>query len=63
LVKRRYRDFKGPLAVAPIFLHHNWRVAALITVIFLALLVFCLIERQVRQALSSEQTMRSLYPR
>ncbi|AUY52408.1 hypothetical protein EH183_29720 [Streptomyces sp. CB01881] len=38
------------------------KIAALITVICLALLVFCLIERQVRQALGPEQTMRGLYP-
>ncbi|MFF3062837.1 IS1634 family transposase [Streptomyces sp. NPDC057909] len=62
VVERRYSDFKGPLAVAPIFLEHNRRIAALITVICLALLVFCLIERQVRQALGPEQTMRGLYP-
>ncbi|MET8332075.1 IS1634 family transposase [Streptomyces sp. NPDC005181] len=61
-VERRYRDFKGPLAVAPVFLEHNRRIAALITVICLALLVFCLIERQVRQALGPEQTMSGLYP-
>jgi transposase len=62
VVERRYGDFKGPLAVAPIFLEHNRRIAALITVICLALLVFCMIERQVRQALGAEQTMRGLYP-
>ncbi|MGW0501284.1 IS1634 family transposase [Streptomyces sp. NPDC003007] len=62
VVERRYGDFKGPLAVAPIFLEHNRRIAALITVICLALLVFCLIERQVRQALGPEQTMSGLYP-
>ncbi|MEU4303785.1 hypothetical protein AB0G09_41870 [Kitasatospora aureofaciens] len=62
VVERRYNDFKGPLAVAPIFLEHNRRIAALITVICLALLVFCLIERQVRQALGPEQTMAGLYP-
>jgi transposase len=62
VVERRYSDFKGPLAVAPVFLHHNRRIAALITVICLALLVFCLIERQVRQALGGDQTMRGLYP-
>jgi transposase len=62
VVERRYHDFKGPLAVAPIFLEHNRRIAALITVICLALLVFCLIERQVRQALGPEQTMTGLYP-
>ncbi|MFI6063609.1 IS1634 family transposase [Streptomyces sp. NPDC051286] len=62
VVERRYHDFKGPLAVAPVFLEHNRRIAALITVICLALLVFCLIERQVRQALGPEQTMSGLYP-
>jgi transposase len=62
VIERRYSDFKGPLAVAPVFLHHNRRIAALITVICLALLVFCLIERQVRQALGDNQTMRGLYP-
>jgi transposase len=62
VVERRYSDFKGPLAVAPVFLEHNRRIAALITVICLALLVFCLIERQVRQALGPEQTMSGLYP-
>lgn len=62
VVERRYGDFKGPLAVAPIFLEHNRRIAALITVICLALLVFCLIERQVRQALGPEHTMSGLYP-
>jgi len=50
-VERRYSEFKGPLAVTPMFLHHNRRIAALITVICLALLIFCLIEREVRRAL------------
>ena len=52
IVERRYGEFKGPLAVAPLFLKTNRRIAALITVICLALLIFCLIERQVRQALA-----------
>jgi len=52
VVERRYGEFKGPLAVAPIFLKTNRRITALITVICLALLIFCLIERQVRQALA-----------
>jgi hypothetical protein len=38
--------------VAARYLKNNRRIAALITVICLALLVFCLIERQVRQALA-----------
>ncbi|WP_308283281.1 IS1634 family transposase [Pseudonocardia nigra] len=51
-VERRYGAFKGPLAVAPMFLHNNRRITALITVICLALLVFCLVERAVRQAIA-----------
>jgi hypothetical protein len=62
VVERRYSEFKGPLAVAPLFLEHNRRITALITVICLALLVYCLIERHVRQALGPEQTMAGLYP-
>ena len=62
VVERRYSEFKGPLAVAPLFLEHNRRITALITVICLALLVYCLIERQVRQALGPDQTMAGLYP-
>jgi hypothetical protein len=61
-VERRYADFKGPLAVTPVFVQHNRRAAALIQVICLALLVFCLIECQVRRALGPEQTMAGLYP-
>ena len=43
-------EFKGPLAVAPLFLKTNRRITALITVICLALLIFCLAERQVRKS-------------
>ena len=51
-MERRYGEFKGPLAVTPLFLKTSRRIAALITVICLALLIFCLIERQVRNALA-----------
>lgn len=53
-VERRYSAFKGPLAVTALFLKSNRRIAALITVICLALLIFSLIERQVRIALSEQ---------
>ena len=53
-VERRYSAFKGPLAVAALFLKSNRRIAALVTVICLALLIFCLVERQVRQALAEQ---------
>jgi uncharacterized protein DUF4277 len=61
VVERRYGEFKGPLAVAPLFLKTNRRIAALITVICLALLIFCLVERQVRNALRPHgETMTGL---
>jgi transposase len=53
-VERRYSAFKGPLAVAALFLKNNRRIAALVTVICLALLIFSLIERQVRHSLAEE---------
>jgi hypothetical protein len=62
-VERRYGNLKGPLAVAPMFLHGNRRIAALITVISLALLVFCLIEREARRALAPETKIDGLYNR
>ena len=62
VVERRYGEFKGPLAVAPIFLELNRRITALITVICLALLIFCLVERQVRQALAPHAEMMTGLP-
>jgi transposase len=53
-VERRCSAFKGPLAVAALFLKNNRRIAALVTVICLALLIFCLIERQVRHSLAEQ---------
>lgn len=64
-VERRYSAFKGPLAVAALFCKNNRRIAALVTVICLALLIFCLIERQVRHSISEEgeTTVEGLYGR
>src|SRR6266849_765625 len=61
-VERRYGEFKGPLAVAPLFLKTNRRITALITVICLALLIFCLAERQVRKALAPHAEMMTGLP-
>jgi transposase len=61
VAERRYATFKGPLAVAPMFLHTNHRITALITVICLALLVFCLVERAVRLAIAPATRLRGLY--
>jgi transposase len=61
IAERRYAAFKGPLAVAPMFLNNNRRIAALITVICLALLIFCLVERAVRLALAPATRLWGLY--
>ncbi len=62
-VERRYGNLKGPLAVAPMFLNNNRRITALITVISLALLVFCLIEREARRNLAPDTKLDGLYNR
>jgi transposase len=60
-VERRYHGLKGPLAVAPLFLRNTKRIAALITVICLALLIYCLVEREVRKAIAPATTLPNLY--
>ena len=60
-VERRYHNFKGPIAVAPMFLKNNRRIEALITVICLALLIFSLVERAVRLALHPAITLAGLW--
>jgi Domain of unknown function (DUF4277) len=61
VVERRYGAFKGPLAVAPLFVQSNRRIQALVTVICLALLIFCLVERQLRRAIAPASTLDGLY--
>src|ERR1019366_788360 len=59
--ERRYSSFKGPIAVAPMFLKNNRRIEALISVICLALLIFSLVERAVRLALSPALKLAGLW--
>jgi transposase len=59
--ERRYSNFKGPMAVAPMFLKNNRRIEALISVICLALLIFSLVERAVRLALSPVVKLAGLW--
>ncbi len=59
--ERRYHDLKGPLAVAPMFLHANRRITAIIGVICMALLIYCLIERQARRNLAPATRLDGLY--
>ena len=59
--ERRYSNFKGPIAVAPMFLKNNRRIQALISVICLALLIFSLVERAVRLAISPAVKLAGLW--
>jgi transposase len=61
VVERRYGSFKGPLGVTPMFLKTNRRIAALVSVICLALLIFCLVERAVRKAIAPATELAGLY--
>lgn len=54
IVERRHRDYKHTLKVRPIFLHNDDRIMALTSIVGLALLIFGLIEAQLRQALPDD---------
>ena len=49
IVERRHRDLKQTLRVRPIFLHKDERIFALVSIVGIALLVFGLIESQLRK--------------
>lgn len=58
VVEQRHRDLKRPrsLRVRPVFLHNDDRIDALIGIIGIALLVFGLIEADVRRRLPSDRS-------
>ncbi len=65
IVERRHRDYKQTLKVRPIFLHNDDRIYALTSIIGIALLIFGLIETELRKALdaqSEEQQLPGLLP-
>ena len=47
--------------ITPLFVQDNKRIAAMITVICLALLIFCLVEREVRRAIAPAVELDNLY--
>jgi transposase len=55
MVERRHRDLKQTLRVRPIFLQNDDRIEALVSVVGLALLVFGLIEAELRRRIGDEQ--------
>lgn len=62
IVERRNRDAKSTLRVRPIFLHNDDRITALISIVGLALLVFGLIEADLKRAIDPKQHLPGLLP-
>jgi hypothetical protein len=54
IVERRHRDYKQTLKVRPIFLHNDDRIYALTSIVGIALLIFGLIETELRKALENQ---------
>src|SRR5207245_2226005 len=63
LVECAHRNAKGPLKVRPVFLHNDTRIEALVSVVGLALVVFGLIEAEVRKALGDQELLPAFSPR
>jgi transposase len=62
IVERRHRDYKQTLKVRPIFLHNDDRIYALTSIVGIALLIFGLIETELRKALEGEGNEEQLLP-
>jgi transposase len=62
VVEQRHRDAKQTLRVRPLFLHNDDRIAALISIVGLALLVFGIIEAGVRRALGAGKPLPGILP-
>ena len=62
IVERRHRDYKQTLKVRPIFLHNDDRIYALTSIIGIALLIFGLIETELRTALGDHDLLPGLLP-
>jgi Transposase DDE domain/Domain of unknown function (DUF4277) len=62
IVERRHRDYKQTLKVRPIFLHNDDRIYALTSIIGIALLIFGLIETELRKQLNDDEQLPGLLP-
>jgi hypothetical protein len=62
IVEQRHRDLKQTLRVRPVFLHNDDRIEALIAVIGIALLIFGLIEAELRAALGDGVSLPGILP-
>ncbi|HWT47463.1 MAG TPA: hypothetical protein VN255_02385, partial [Mycobacterium sp.] len=62
IVEQRHRDLKQTLHVRPVFLHNDDRIHALIAVVGIALLVYGLIEADLRTALGPDTPLPGILP-
>ena len=62
IVERRHRDYKQTLKVRPIFLHNDDRIYALTSIVGIALLIFGLIETELRKHLDPDELLPGLLP-
>jgi transposase len=62
LVELRHRDAKQTLRVRPIFLHNDDRITALVSVVGLALVIFGLIETDLRGVVGNNAALQGLLP-
>ena len=62
ILEQRHRDLKQTLKVRPVFLHNDDRIHALIAVIGIALLIFGLIEAELRAALGPGTPLPGILP-
>ncbi len=62
IVEQRHRDLKQTLKVRPVFLHNDDRIEALIAIIGIALLIFGLIEAELRASLGDGVPLPGILP-
>jgi len=62
IVEQRNRDSKQTLRVRPVFLHNDARIEALIAIVGMALLIFGLIEAELREALGQGTPLPGILP-
>ena len=62
IVEQRHRDLKQTLHVRPVFLHNDDRIHALIAVVGIALLIYGLIEADLRASLGPDTPLPGLLP-
>lgn len=62
IVEQRHRDLKQTIKVRPVFLHNDDRIEALVAVVGIALLIFGLIEADLRHALGEGVALPGLLP-